>query len=227
MARSGLGPTLSAHRGKPGIDRPALVEALVRLSELACDLEEVARVRLRLPGAPAVQPSIRPYPPCCLRPRQRKRPVCVQVAASFQRKGLGLDLTNKMVQYLRDNGGAEISAQCKSENIALAALARHVGFEIVGSTARRYPCLAPVVASGRWVNPAPPSSKGIRVNFLKRVLTLDQWTVLLESVAAQEAALLSCDPGRAAKLQGVLDVFRTVPPGAFVEIRVGSNTLVD
>jgi hypothetical protein len=65
------------------------------------------------------------------------------------------------------------------------------------------------------------------VDYLKRVLTPDQWALLLEAAAAHEAAVLLSDPARAAKLQGVLDVFRTVPPGAFVEVKVGSNTLAD
>lgn len=63
--------------------------------------------------------------------------------------------------------------------------------------------------------------------FLKRVLTLEQWALLLESAASHEAVVQLSDPARAARLQGVLDVFKTVPPGAFVEVRVGSNTLVD
>ncbi|MDB5945283.1 MAG: hypothetical protein JWQ33_309 [Ramlibacter sp.] len=70
------------------------------------------------------------------------------------------------------------------------------------------------------------TTNGGHVEFLKRVLTLDQWSVVLEAVAAQERAV-AADPSRAAKLQGILEVFRSVPPGAFVEIRVGSNTLVD
>ena len=65
------------------------------------------------------------------------------------------------------------------------------------------------------------------MEFLKRVLTPDQWTLLLESAATQEAAIQLSDPARAVKLQSVLDVFKTIPAGAFVEIRVGSNTLAD
>ena len=63
--------------------------------------------------------------------------------------------------------------------------------------------------------------------FLKRVLTLEQWALLLESAATQQARVELSDPDRAAKLQAVLDVFKTVPTGAFVEVRVGSNTLAD
>jgi acetyltransferase len=81
IARSGLDAMLSPHRGKPGVDVPALVDTLVKLSQLACDLEAVAeldinplvadaqgvlavdtRVRLRLASGPRVPPSIRPYP---------------------------------------------------------------------------------------------------------------------------------------------------------------------
>jgi hypothetical protein len=63
--------------------------------------------------------------------------------------------------------------------------------------------------------------------FLKRVLTVEQWALLLESAASHASVVKLSDPERAAKLHAVLEVFRSVPPGAFVEVRVGSNTLVD
>ena len=65
------------------------------------------------------------------------------------------------------------------------------------------------------------------MEFLKRALTLEQWAVLLDAAAAQHATLKATDPPRAAKLQAVLDGFKAIGPGVFVEIRVGSNTLAD
>ncbi|MFC5499417.1 bifunctional acetate--CoA ligase family protein/GNAT family N-acetyltransferase [Caenimonas terrae] len=80
IERSGLGRLLAGYRGQPGVDQRALVDTLLKLSQLACDLQQVAeldinplladangvlavdtRIRLRLRGA-AVPPSIRPYP---------------------------------------------------------------------------------------------------------------------------------------------------------------------
>ena len=111
---------LSAHRGKPAVSAPALVDTLVKLSQLACDLEAAAE----------------------------------------------LDINPLMVVVV-------------------------------------------------------PAPKGGPTIFLKRVLTLEQWALLLESAAAQHAAVQLSDPDRAAKLHAVLEVFKTVPPGAFVEVRVG------
>ncbi len=236
VARSGLGTTLGAHRGRPGINESALVDTLVKLSQMACDLEAVAeldinplvadaqgvlavdtRVRLRLSTGPRVPPSIRPYPreleeelevagsQLRIRPvrpqdgeqlkafyanvsaadmrarffRSRHevplsevarfsqidyeremafvalatqpgsgsqrivaevRAVCdpdllgaefsLLVSSAFQGKGLGLALLTKMVGYLRDRGVAEITGQCLPGNIAMAALARRVGFDV-------------------------------------------------------------------------------------------------
>jgi acetyltransferase len=82
IERSGLGRRLAGYRGRPGVDQDALVDTLLKLSQLACDLGQVAeldinplvadaqgvlavdsRIRLRQPaqGAP-VPPAIRPYP---------------------------------------------------------------------------------------------------------------------------------------------------------------------
>ncbi|MDB5947511.1 MAG: family N-acetyltransferase, partial [Ramlibacter sp.] len=240
LARSGLGTVLSAHRGKPGVDEPALADTLVKLSRLACDLQAVAeldinplmadaqgvlavdtRVRLRLSGGPRVEPAIRPYPRALeehlqvdgsdllirpVRPQDGEqlkafyaaasatdmrlrfflsrrevplsevarfsqidydremafvalspaadpdsgrivaevRAVCdpdnvgaefaVQVASSFQGRGLGLALMNKMVRYLRERGVSEITGECLPENSAMAALARRVGFVVAAGT---------------------------------------------------------------------------------------------
>ncbi|HYD77947.1 bifunctional acetate--CoA ligase family protein/GNAT family N-acetyltransferase [Ramlibacter sp.] len=81
VGRSGLEPLLRAWRSRPAADRAALLDALVKVSQLACDLDGVAeldinpllvdaqgavaldaRVRLRPAASAAVPLAIRPYP---------------------------------------------------------------------------------------------------------------------------------------------------------------------
>lgn len=81
VGRSGLEPLLRAWRSRPAADKAALLDALVKVSQLACDLDGIAeldinpllvdargavaldaRVRLRRPSAAAVPLAIRPYP---------------------------------------------------------------------------------------------------------------------------------------------------------------------
>ena len=82
IGRSGLGRVLAGYRGRPGVNERALVDTLLKLSQLACDLQQVAeldinplladmqgvlavdtRIRVRLPSqGAAVPPAIRPYP---------------------------------------------------------------------------------------------------------------------------------------------------------------------
>jgi acetyltransferase len=82
IARSGLAPQLAGHRGRPPAHEGALVETLMRVSQLACDLEGVAELdinplvidsrgvlaldaRVRLwPRSRGARPptAIRPYP---------------------------------------------------------------------------------------------------------------------------------------------------------------------
>ncbi|WBY02576.1 bifunctional acetate--CoA ligase family protein/GNAT family N-acetyltransferase [Ramlibacter tataouinensis] len=81
LGRSGLPPLLRAWRSRPAADQEAVLDALVQVSQLACDLSGVAeldinpllvdadgavaldaRVRLRAPGAVAPPLAIRPYP---------------------------------------------------------------------------------------------------------------------------------------------------------------------
>ncbi len=82
VGRTRIGPLLAGWRGRPGIREPALIEALLRVSQLACDLPELreldinplladadgvialdARIRVR-PTAPgeASRLALRPYP---------------------------------------------------------------------------------------------------------------------------------------------------------------------
>jgi acetyltransferase len=54
----------------------------------------------------------------------------IQVASSWQGKGLGHLLLDKLTAYLHARGTAEVVGQCLLENIAMASLARKAGFEV-------------------------------------------------------------------------------------------------
>jgi acetyltransferase len=54
----------------------------------------------------------------------------IQVASSWQGKGLGHLLLDKLTAYLRARGTAEVVGQCLRENTAMASLARKAGFEV-------------------------------------------------------------------------------------------------
>ncbi|SFC25625.1 acetyltransferase [Polaromonas sp. OV174] len=54
----------------------------------------------------------------------------IQVASSWQGKGLGRLLLDKLTCYLRERGAAEIIGQCLPDNRGMAALARLAGFEV-------------------------------------------------------------------------------------------------
>jgi acetyltransferase len=81
VARSGVGPLLAAWRSRPAADEPALLDTLLKVSQMACDLAAIAeldinpllvdasgvvvldaRVRVHPPGHAAAPLSIRPYP---------------------------------------------------------------------------------------------------------------------------------------------------------------------
>jgi acetyltransferase len=82
IQRSGTAPLLAAHRGKPGVNQAALIDSLLKVSQMACDLAPIAeldinpllvdtqgvlaldaRIRLQLPGRSEYRPlAIRPYP---------------------------------------------------------------------------------------------------------------------------------------------------------------------
>ncbi|MES3000106.1 MAG: bifunctional acetate--CoA ligase family protein/GNAT family N-acetyltransferase [Pseudomonadota bacterium] len=55
----------------------------------------------------------------------------IQVGPDWQGKGLGRLMLRKLVDYLRARGASEIVGQCLPENLAMAALARQAGFEVV------------------------------------------------------------------------------------------------
>jgi acetyltransferase len=81
VARTRVGRTLGGLPGQPGVDQDALLDALLRLSQLACDqpalaeldlnplladeagvLALAARIRVRPPGTPADRLALCPYP---------------------------------------------------------------------------------------------------------------------------------------------------------------------
>jgi acetyltransferase len=63
-------------------------------------------------------------------PDNEKAEFAIQVAASWQRKGLGRALLDKLVRYLRERGTAEVIGQYLPENAGMASLARDLGFEV-------------------------------------------------------------------------------------------------
>ncbi|OOG55411.1 bifunctional acetate--CoA ligase family protein/GNAT family N-acetyltransferase [Polaromonas sp. C04] len=236
ITRSRLEPLLAGYRGRPAADQKSLVDTLLKVSQMACDLPWLAeldinpllvdergvlavdaRVRLR-PVAPGEgsRLAIRPYPSALeehievaghdllvrpIRPEDgwrlmdfyaktspadmrlrffmarrevphselarysqidydremtfvalatmdsgdrimagEVRAVCdpdnvraefaIQVASHWQGKGLGRQLLDKLIRYLRERGTAEVVGQCLAENLGMAALARQCGFEV-------------------------------------------------------------------------------------------------
>jgi acetyltransferase len=236
VARSGLRPLLGPWPSRPAANEQALLDTLLKVSQMACDQPDIAeldinpllvdaqgvialdaRVRLHRKGHAAAPLAIRPYPqdledriqlggiPLMIRPIRPEdgerlhafyegasasdmrlrfflarrevphselarysqidydremtfiavapedaagqrpmvgevRAVCdpdnlkaefaIQVATDWQGKGLGRLLMDKLVRYLRERGTAEIVGQCLPENIGMATLARHAGFDV-------------------------------------------------------------------------------------------------
>ena len=54
----------------------------------------------------------------------------IQVASSWQGKGLGRLLMDKLIGYLKERGTTEVVGQCLLENKGMAALARETGFDV-------------------------------------------------------------------------------------------------
>ena len=54
----------------------------------------------------------------------------IQVATDWQGRGLGRQLMDKLIRYLREHGTTEVVGQCLPENVAMAALARQIGFDV-------------------------------------------------------------------------------------------------
>ncbi|EJL88490.1 acyl-CoA synthetase (NDP forming) [Polaromonas sp. CF318] len=63
-------------------------------------------------------------------PDNERAEFAIQVAAPWQGKGLGRLLLDRLLDYLRARGTAEVSGQCLRENTAMAGLARSAGFTV-------------------------------------------------------------------------------------------------
>lgn len=63
-------------------------------------------------------------------PDNREAEFAVQVASSWQRRGLGRRLLAKLLGYLRARGIAEVAGVCLQENPGMIALARSAGFTL-------------------------------------------------------------------------------------------------
>ncbi len=236
VQRSQLVKLLGGYRGKPAANQPALLDTLLKVSLLACDLAQVAELdinpllidadgvlavdsRVRIKASTALDGlhlAIRPYPAALeepihlvgrdvlLRPIRpddggrlqhfyadatpadmrlrffmmrrevphselarysqidydremtfiavaatragedrmlgEVRAVCdpdnfraefaIQVATRWQGRGLGRLLLDKLLRYLRARGTSEVVGECMLENLKLASLARHAGFDV-------------------------------------------------------------------------------------------------
>ncbi|HEX9720359.1 MAG TPA: bifunctional acetate--CoA ligase family protein/GNAT family N-acetyltransferase [Ramlibacter sp.] len=235
IERSGVAPLLGIWRGRPAANEQALLETLLKVSQMACDLTGIAELdinpllvdaqgvlaldsRVRVRDHRVLAPlAIRPYPQelseplqlagsaLLLRPirpedgerlklfyqkaapadmrlrffmsrrelppselarysqidydremtfvalepadaqgRQEMvgevRAVCdpdnrtaefaIQVASEWQARGLGRRLMERLVQYLREHGTAEVVGECLPENASMAALAKSLGFAV-------------------------------------------------------------------------------------------------
>jgi acetyltransferase len=67
-------------------------------------------------------------------PDGRKVEFAIQVASPWQGKGLGRQLMEKLLRYVRERGVEEIEGQCLHENTGMATLAKHLGFTVSGGT---------------------------------------------------------------------------------------------
>lgn len=231
VARTRVSALLRGYRGRPPVDEAALLDAILRVSQMASDLDALAeldinplladsqgvlaldaRIRLRpATGKPGARLALRPYPADLARSVQvdgrtlRVRPIrpedgralndfyaaarpgdmrlrffhsvrevprselarycqidyeremtfvamegermagdvraicdpdgveaefAIQVAADWQRRGLGSLLLQRMLDYLRDRGVRQVTGQCLQENAGMAALARSAGFDV-------------------------------------------------------------------------------------------------
>ncbi len=237
VTRAGLGPLLAAWRGRPAGDRHAVLDTLLRVSRMVCDLPALAeldinpllvdqggvlaldgRIRVHLPGATVAPLAVMPYPrqleetlalrgtalkfrpirpedgerlsafyagasPEDLRlrfftarrevprselarfsqidydremtfialappvdaggdervvgevrascdPDNRSAEFGLIIAGDWQGRGLGTALMEKMIRHLRARGTGELVGQCRTENTAMASLARQLGFAV-------------------------------------------------------------------------------------------------
>jgi acetyltransferase len=60
----------------------------------------------------------------------------IQVATDWQGRGLGRQMMDKLIRYLREHGTTEVVGQCLPENVGMAALARETGFDVSTESAQ-------------------------------------------------------------------------------------------
>jgi len=63
-------------------------------------------------------------------PDNERAEFAIQIASSWQGKGLGTALLRKLIDYLRQRGTRELIGECLLENLGMAALAKRLGFEV-------------------------------------------------------------------------------------------------
>ena len=63
-------------------------------------------------------------------PDNQQAEFAIQVATDWQGRGLGRQMMDKLIRYLREHGTAEVVGQCLPENVGMAALARQTGFDV-------------------------------------------------------------------------------------------------
>jgi acetyltransferase len=63
-------------------------------------------------------------------PDNRKVEFAIQIAGPWQGKGVGRQLMEKLLRYVRERGVEEVEGQCLHENTGMAALARQLGFTV-------------------------------------------------------------------------------------------------
>jgi len=63
-------------------------------------------------------------------PDNERAEFAIQIASTWQGKGLGRALLTKLIDYVRQRGTQELWGECLSENQGMATLARRLGFEV-------------------------------------------------------------------------------------------------
>jgi acetyltransferase len=101
---------------------------LARYSQIDYD-REMTFVALAPPDREGRQPMAGEVRAVC-DPDNVKAEFAIQVASSWQGKGLGRLLLAKLLRYLRERGTGEVVGECLPENSGMASLARHAGFAI-------------------------------------------------------------------------------------------------
>jgi acetyltransferase len=101
---------------------------LARYSQIDYD-REMTFVALAPPDSEGRQPMIAEVRAVC-DPDNIRAEFAIQVASAWQGKGLGSLLLAKLIAYLRARATREVVGKCLLENMSMASLARHAGFDL-------------------------------------------------------------------------------------------------